>query len=97
MEECSFEREVLDRLIKIEMKIDGMDKIKEQIYKNKDDISSVRNELEQQAIVDTQQQKQIDDMLEEQKWVKHTVIAAVITGAIAIVYGLIKLGIGLGM
>lgn len=88
MEEKNFEREVLDRLIKIEMKIDSMDKLKEQVYKNKDALLELN-------MKDEQQQKQIDEMLEEQRWLKRTVISSIVVAIITLIFGAIKIGFGL--
>lgn len=88
MEDKAFEREVLDRLIKIEAKLDGMDKLKEQVYTNKDNIL-------QCELKDTQQQKQIDDILDEQKWLKRTIVGAIIVGVIGIVFLFVQSGMGI--
>ena len=51
--ENGFEREVLDRLTKIEVKLDSYDKIKDQVYENQRNILKVYEKTEQQ-------QKEID-------------------------------------
>lgn len=88
MEEKNFEREVLDRLTKIEVKIDGIDRLKQQVYDSKDNILRLQEK-------DGQQQKIIDDIITEQKWLKHTVAAAIISGIIGIIVVYLKMGMGI--
>lgn len=88
VEEKNFEREVLDRLTKIEVKIDGIDRLKQQVYDSKDNILRLQEK-------DGQQQKIIDDIITEQKWLKHTVAAAIISGIIGIIVVYLKMGMGI--
>lgn len=88
MDDKAFEREVLDRLTKIEVKIDGIDKLKQQVYDSKDNILRLQEK-------DGQQQKIIDDIISEQKWLKHTVLAAIISGIIGIIIIYLRIGIGI--
>lgn len=88
MDDKAFEREVLDRLTKIEVKIDGIDKLKQQVYDSKDNILRLQEK-------DGQQQKIIDDIIAEQKWLKHTVLAAIISGIIGIIIIYLRIGIGI--
>lgn len=88
MDNKAFEREVLDRLTKIEVKIDGIDKLKQQVYDSKDNILRLQEK-------DGQQQKIIDDIIAEQKWLKHTVLAAIISGIIGIIIIYLRIGIGI--
>lgn len=81
-DERDFEREVLDRLIKIETQIGSWDNAKKQAYDNQKDIIT----LQQQA---TQQQEDINELKEGNKWLKRTsagaVISALASAIIAIV------------
>lgn len=63
--EAEFEREVLDRLIKIEEKLDGYNNAK------------------------------VDSLEESNKWLFRTVVAAIITAAVGILFTLIRSGVGM--
>jgi len=81
-ESKDFEREVLDRLIKIEAKIESWESAKKQAYDNQREIHSLQQQVKQQ-------QNDIDEMKEGNKWLKRTTagaaIAAVVSTLIAIV------------
>ncbi len=87
MPENNFEREVLDRLTKIEVKLDSYDKIKDQVYENQRTIIKLYEKSEQQ-------QKDINDLVERNKWLARAIAGAVITAGIGIVVCFIKIGIG---
>ena len=86
MPENSFEREVLDRLIKIESKIESWDSSKKQIYDNQKEIIKLQEQ-------NTQQAEDIADLQDRNKWLGRTsagaaigaVISAVIAAVVAIV------------
>lgn len=87
MPENTFEREVLDRLTKIEVKLDSYDKIKDQVYENQRTIIKLYEKMEQQ-------QKDIDELRERNVWFARSLAAAVITAAVGIVVIFIKIGMG---
>ena len=76
MPENSFEREVLDRLIKIESKLESWDNSKKQIYDNQKDIIKLQEQTEQQG-------KDITDMQDRNKWLGRTSVAAIISAVIS--------------
>ena len=84
MPENNFEREVLDRVTKIEVKLDSYDKIKDQVYENQRSIIKMYEKTEQQ-------QKEIDELRERNKWLARTLAAAVISAGISIVIAFIKI------
>ena len=86
--EAEFEREVLDRLIKIEEKLDGYNNAKIKTYENEKEILRIQNELEDV-------QKTVADLTESNKWLFRTVVAAIITAAVGILFALIRSGVGL--
>ncbi len=88
MGESTFEREVLDRLTKIEVKLDSYDKIKDQVYVNQRDNIKMNEKIEQQ-------QQQINELRETNKWLSRAIAGACITGIIGIVFIVIRLGAGL--
>lgn len=80
-DEKDFEREVLDRLIKIEAKLESWDSSKKQVYDNQREIIKLQEQ-------NNQQQKDIESLLDGNKWLKRTAsgaaITAIISGIIAI-------------
>ncbi len=86
--ENGFEREVLDRLTKIEVKLDSYDKIKDQVYENQRSILKTFEKAEQQ-------QRDIDDLRERNKWLARTLVASVISAGVSIVIAFIKIGAGM--
>jgi len=75
-----FETEVLTRLARIETKLDDYDNLKTKVEETRAKASS--------------NERRIIVMEDEQKWLKHTIIGAVITGGVAILFIFIKLGLG---
>ena len=67
--EAEFEREVLDRLIKIEGKLDGYNNAKVKTYENEKEILRIKSDLEDV-------QKTVTDLTESNKWLFRTVVAA---------------------
>ena len=64
MPDNSFEREVLDRLIKIETKLESWDNSKKQIYDNRSEIIHLHEQTEQQ-------QRDIDELRDRSR-LKHS-------------------------
>ena len=85
MPESSFEREVLDRLTKIEAKLDSYEKLKETTYQNQRDILQIMERNEQQ-------QEQINELRDRNKWLARTIGASLIGIIIASICFAIKLG-----
>lgn len=73
-----FQREVLDRLIKIETKIESWDNSKKQIYNNQNDIIHLQEKTEQQ-------QRDIDELRDRNKWMGRTTVGAAISAVISTV------------
>lgn len=85
MSDNTFEREVLDRLIKIESKIESWDNSKKQIYDNQRDIIKLQEQNDQQG-------KDITELLDRNKWLSRTSMAAAITALVsAVVAGLVTI------
>jgi len=81
MDNRNFETEVLTRLTIIETKLDDYNRIKE-----KTDIAyNLSNE----------NKKEIDEIKDKIKWISRTIVGAIITGIIAIVFLLIQMGTGI--
>ena len=86
--EAEFEREVLDRLIKIEGKLDGYNNAKIQTYENEKEILRIKSDLEDV-------QKTVTDLTESNKWLFRTVVAAIIVAAIGLLTTIVRTGVGL--
>lgn len=86
--EAEFEREVLDRLIKIEEKLDGYNNAKIKTYENEKEILRIKSDLEDI-------QKTVADLTESNKWLFRTVVAAIIVAAIGLLTTIVRTGFGL--
>lgn len=86
--EAEFEREVLDRLIKIEGKLDGYSNAKVKTYENEKEILQIKSDLEDV-------QKTVTDLTESNKWLFRTVVAAIIVAAIGLLTTIVRTGVGL--
>lgn len=86
--EQSFEREVLQRLTTIEVKLDSHSKAKETTYKNEKKIIELEGETEQQD-------ERISRIENSVTWLVRTVAAAVITATVGIIFVLVQSGAGL--
>lgn len=89
MPDNSFEREVLDRLIKIEAKIESWDSSKKQIYDNQREIIHLQEQSDQQ-------QRDIDELRDRNKWIGRTTagaaITAVVSTIIAVAFAVMQMG-----
>lgn len=74
-----FEKEILERLIRIETKID--------------DYESTKTKVEEARSKAYSNERRINDIEDKLKWISRTTVGAIITGAIAIVYAILKLGL----
>ena len=79
--EKNFEREVLDRLTKIETKLD--------------DYATIRGKSDDAYNLSRQNEKEIDEIKEKIKWISRTIAATIITGIGTIVFLLIQIGTGI--
>lgn len=87
MGETTFEREVLDRLTRIETKTDGLDELKKVVYQNRDDIRENINEIENLK-------KQMEDTKEKNKWWFRTIASAIVVSIVGLIFCFIKIGMG---
>ena len=76
MENSKFEREVLDRLIKIETKLD--------------DYGNMREKTEEAYTLSKENEKDIDEINDKIKWLSRTIAGAIIAGIIGIIFSFIK-------
>lgn len=76
-----FETEVLTRLARIETKLDDYD--------------SLKNKVEETRAKAYSNERRIADVEDKSKWLERTIIGAIITGTISIVFIFIKLSLGI--
>ena len=88
MSEVAFEREVLDRLTKIEAKLDSFDAAQKKTYDNENDIIRLKDEVKNQG-------DRIVKLEDSNKWLHRTTAGAVIASLVAIVFALVQAGIGM--
>ncbi len=87
MSELSFEREVLDRLIAIEGKLDGYNNAKAKTYENEKDIIQLKDDVQDA-------EKRISDLEDANKWLARTIAATIITIVVGAVVFAIRMGAG---
>lgn len=75
--EKTFEREVLDRLTKIETKLD--------------DYSTIKGRTDEAYNLSRQNEKDIDEIKDKIKWISRTVAASIITIVIGAIVAVLKM------
>ena len=86
--ETTFEREVLDRLTKIEAKLDSFDAAKKMTYDNEPDIIRLYGDVEGLK-------ERVNQLEDSNKWLARTLAAAIITAVVGVVVVLIRMGAGI--
>lgn len=86
--ETSFEREVLDRLTKIEEKLNSYSDAKSKTYENEKKIITFDNEL-------NEVKKKVSQLEENNKWLSRAIWGAVIVAAVGFLFSLIRTGAGM--
>lgn len=84
----SFEWQVMERLIKIEEKLDGYVEFKKRFYDAERTIDKLTKEIEKN-------QEHIRELQNRNQWLGRTVTAAVITSLVGVIFCFIKLGMGI--
>lgn len=88
MSETTFEREVLDRLTKIEAKLDSFDAAKKKTYDNENDIIRLNGDVDGLK-------ERVNQLEDSNKWLARTLAAAIITAVVGVVVVLIRTGAGI--
>lgn len=88
-------QEVIERLIKIEAKLDGYNDAKRKTYENEKEIIKLKGDIEMLQKDNSIQNMGIAELKEKNKWLFRTTAGAVITGLIGILVALVNVGIGL--
>lgn len=74
--EKEFEREVLERLTKIETKLD--------------DYNGIKNKAESSYVLSMENEKDINELKDKIQWLSRTLIGAIITGVITLLVAYLK-------
>jgi hypothetical protein len=80
VENSKFEREVLERLTKIETKLD--------------DYANIREKTEEAYTLSKENEKDIADINDKIKWLSRTIAGAIIAGIIGIIFVVLQMNIG---
>ena len=80
--------EIIQRLTKIETKLDDIGKLR-------NDVDEIKVSIAKLFQKDIQQQAEINELKESHKWRYRTLIGAVITSIVALAFTLIKINIGM--
>lgn len=94
-QEKNIMQEVLERLIKIETKLDSYSEAKRKTYENEKEIIMLKGDIEILQKDNSVQNMEIAELKEKNKWLFRTTAGAVITGLISILVALVNVGIGL--
>lgn len=74
--EKDFEREVLERLTKIETKLD--------------DYNGIKSKAEDSYVLSKENEKEIEEIKDKIKWITRTLVSAIITGIITLLIAYLK-------
>ncbi len=85
--------EILERLTKIEAKLDGYNDAKRKTYENEKEIIKLKADVESLKKDNGIQNAEIAELKDKNKWLFRTVAGAIITGLVGICITLIQLGI----
>ena len=80
--------EIIERLTKIEVKIDDIKRLKDDLNHHAVEITEIKASLENQ-------QKEIKEIKENNQWLRRAVIGAIVTATIGVIFCFIKLGLGI--
>lgn len=75
--EKGFEREVLDRLTKIETKLD--------------DYNTMKKKTDDAHNLSIQNERDIDEIKDKIKWLSRTIVGAIIAGIVGLIFALIQI------
>lgn len=86
--------EILERLTKIETKIDSYSDAKKKTYDNEKEIIKLKGDIEVLENENGVQNREIAELKEKNKWLFRTTAGAVITGLVGIIIALVSAGVG---
>lgn len=86
--------EILERLTKIESKLDGYNDAKRKTYENEKELIKLKADVEALKKDNSIQNVEIAELKDKNKWLFRTVAGAIITGLVGICIAFISMGIG---
>ncbi len=86
--------EILERLTKIEAKLDGYNDAKRKTYDNEKEIIKLQADVEALKKDNGIQNAEITELKDKNKWLFRTVAGAIITGLVGICIAFISMGMG---
>lgn len=87
--------EVVQRLTRIEVKLEEIVTLKRDVHDNRRELEAIRQRMVELETKDDQQRKELDQIYDNNKWISRAVIGALITSTVAIIFTVLKLGLGI--
>lgn len=88
--------EILERLTKIEAKLDGYNDAKRKTYENEKELIKLKADVASLEKDNGIQNAEIADLKDKNKWLFRTVAGAIITGLVGICIAFVSMGMGAG-
>lgn len=84
----SFEVQVMERLTRIEEKLDGYGELKKRFYDAEKELALLKDDVKDNL-------NHIKQLESRNQWLARTVVAAVITSLVGVIFCFVKLGMGI--
>ncbi|MCM1187616.1 MAG: hemolysin XhlA family protein [Lachnospira sp.] len=84
----SFEMQVMERLTRIEEKLDGYSDFKKRFYDAEKELALLKDDVQDNKT-------RINQLESRNQWLARTVVAAVITSLVGVIFCFVKLGMGI--
>ena len=84
----SFEVQVMERLTRIEEKLDGYGEFKKRFYDAEKELAILKDDVKDNR-------NRIKQLESRNQWLARTVVAAVITSLVGVIFCFVKLGMGI--
>ena len=84
----SFEVQVMERLSRIEEKLDGYGEFKKRFYDAEKELAILKDDVKDNL-------NRIKQLESRNQWLARTVVAAVITSLVGVIFCFVKLGMGI--
>lgn len=84
----SFEMQVMERLTRIEEKLDGYSDFKKRFYDAEKELAILKDDFQDNK-------GRINQLESRNQWLARTVVAAIITSLVGVIFCFVKLGLGI--